>query len=764
MSSQPNSISREFIRILHLEDSVEDAEIIADKLSDEGLSCRITRVESRKSFIDAIDHKEGGGWDVILADYSLPSFDGIAALGIAHEKCPEVPFIIISGVLGEEVAVEALKSGATDYILKDRLARLPLALRRALQERTASQERKQSEALLNLRTKALESAANGIVITDGEGTIIWANAACAALTGYSPSEILGQNPRLFKSGRHDEAFYRDLWSAIRQGRVWHGEIINRRKDGSLYTEEMTITPVRDAQGEITSFVAVKRDVTARKELEEQSAEAKRMEAIGRLAGGVAHDFNNMLTVIQGYCCMLMDSSGLSAAVCAKEIKQAADHASELTRQLLMFSRKQVLRSRVLYLNEVVSNIVGMSRHLIGENVELVLASGDALASVNADPVQVEQVIMNLVVNARDAMPQGGRLTIETTNVSFKESVQKDRCQIAPGSYVMLTISDNGQGMTEEDRAHIFEPFFTTKDKSKGRGLGLATVYGVVKQSGGYITVESAPGKGSTFNIYFPQVAGKPEAVKRQTSKQAGSKQTAVVMLVEDEPALLSLARSVLESAGYTVLDYGDPTEALHKFTQSSPSSRDAIDLLLTDVLMPQMSGIALAERMLRVHPKMKVLYMSGYSDEILQQQGMEASAALIPKPFTPAGLLDRVRAVLESLTVPQKRQHHRADCPNVEVECEWGEHRTKARGVNVSEGGILVTHSGEPIPVDKRISLHLQATAPELSCRLRGSVVRVPASDRVAVKFEDLSIAERDGLRRLVASQSGSDRAGIARV
>ena len=759
-----NSISENPIRILHLEDSVEDAEIIAEKLSAEGMPCRIARVESRKSFIDAIDHKVDGQWDIILADQSLPSFDGISALKIARETCPDVPFIIISGALGEELAVEALKSGATDYILKDRLARLPLAVRRAVQERDVSQERKRSEALLNLRTKALESAANGIAITDREGTIIWANAACASLTGYALTEILGQNPRLFKSGRHDEAFYRGLWTTIRQGRVWQGEIINQRKDGTLYTEDMTITPVRDSQGEITSFIAVKQDITARKELEEQSAEAKRMESIGRLAGGVAHDFNNMLTVIQGYCAMLTDGTGLSAAVCAREIRQAADHASELTRQLLMFSRRQVLRSRVLKLDEVVANIAGMARYLIGENVELVVASGDALGSVNADPVQVEQIIMNLVVNARDAMPQGGRLMIETTNVSFKERVQKDGRQIAPGSYVMLTISDNGQGMTEEVRAHLFEPFFTTKDKSKGRGMGLASVYGVIKQSGGNITVESAAGKGSTFSIYFPQVDEKPEALKPQAVKQVGGRETAVVMLVEDERALRSLARTVLESAGYTVLEYGDPAEALDKFTQSSPSSRDAIDLLLTDVLMPQMSGIALAERMLRVQQRIKVLYMSGYSDEILQQQGMEASAALIPKPFTPSELLDRVRRVLKNPPVPQNRKYRRSDCPGLNVECEWGEHRTKGKGVNVSEGGILITHSGEPIPLEKKISLHFQASAPELSYRLRGSVVRASAPDRIAVKFEGLTPAERDALRQLVASQRGADPASIPHV
>ncbi len=749
------------MRILHLEDSADDAELIANRLKDEGISCQVTRVDSRDAFLAAAMR---GDWDVILADYTLPSFDGISALQIAREKCPQVPFIFVSGALGEEVAITTLKSGATDYILKDRLARLPLAVTRAVEERAAAEERKRSQALLDLRTKALESAANGIVITDREGTIIWANAACEALAGYRPGELLGQNPRILKSGRQDPKFYENLWVTILGGQVWHGEIVNRHKNGTLYTEEMTITPVRDAQGSITSFVAIKQDVTERRELEERLRQAQKMEAIGRLAGGMAHDFNNLLTVITGYSDMLLEDPGASPTQCAQEIRNAGERAAALTRQLLTFSRRQVLQPRVLNLNETVGNMEGLLRRLLGENLDLVLVPGEALGSVKADPTQIEQIIMNLAVNARDAMPRGGRLVIETANVSLDEASCNNDTGVSPGSYVRLRVSDNGQGMNEQIRARLFEPFFTTKDKGKGTGLGLATVYGIVKQSGGAISVESEPNKGSVFTIHFPLVAEKSDAIQTGPSPQRGSKGSGVVLLVEDEQAVRALARSILESGGYTVLECGDPNEALRLFGKCPPAPIDLIDLLLTDVVMPQMSGITLAERLLPLHREMKVMYMSGYSDELLQQQGVRSSSAFIPKPFTPAGLLNKVREVLKGPVIPQRRQYGRVDCLGLEASCEWSAHHSRARGVNLSEGGILLQNAHEPIPLHQSIVLALKPPNGEQARSLRGQVVRNSPAGQFAVKFEDLSITERAALRQIIANQSGSDPASIPYV
>ncbi len=636
----------ELTYILHLEDSADDAEIVADALSDGGLRCYIERVDQRDTFLSALDSRE---WDVVIADYSLPSFDGLSALVLVRERYPDLPFILVSGTLGEEAAVEALKSGANDYIIKDRLARLPLATKRAIGERAAAQERKESEALLNLRTKALESAANSVIITDREGTIIWANPACSVLTGYTPAELIGHNPRLLNAGRHDRVFYRNLWSTILQGDVWQGEIHNRRKDGSLYCEEMTITPVRDTQGEISAFIAIKQDISARKDLEQQLLHSQKMEAVGRLAGGVAHDFNNLLTVITGYSNMLLTNPKASISECAEQIKTASERAAAVVRQLLMFSRREVVGPRVVSLNDIISKTEKLLLPVLGEKVKLVIARGSGLGSVEADPAQLEQVIINLAINAADAMPpRGGQLSITTSNVNVDESTGGRPQGIAAGPYVLLKVADNGLGMSEEVKAQIFEPFFTTKDRSSGSGLGLSSVYGIVKQSGGFIHVESAPNQGSTFSVYLPRVQGEPETAQRGAHAEHRGNGAGTVLLVEDEVSVRTLVRSILEMDGYTVLEAGDPNEALDTYGVYPWGSSSPIDLLLTDIVMPQMSGIELAAHLLRLHPNMKALYMSGYSDELLQKHGIHSlsPSAFIPKPFTSAELLSKIEEAL----------------------------------------------------------------------------------------------------------------------
>ena len=637
----------ELMYILHLEDSVDDAEIVAETLSDGGLRCYIERVDQRDTFLSALDRRE---WDAIIADYSLPSFDGLSALVLVREKYPDLPFILVSGTLGEEAAVEALKSGANDYIIKDRLARLPLATKRAIEERAAIQERKESEALLNLRTKALESAANSVIITDRQGTIIWANPACAALTGYTPSELIGHNPRLFNSGHHDRAFHQHLWTTILQGNVWQGEMHNRRKDGSLYYEEMTITPVRDAKGEIDAFIAIKQDVSVRKDLEQQLLHSQKMEAVGRLAGGVAHDFNNLLTVITGYSNMLLTDPKVSVSECAEQIKTASERAAALVRQLLMFSRREVFQPRVVSLNDIIFKTEKLLLPVLGEKVKLVTAKGSGVGSVKADPAQIQQMIINLAINAGDAMPRGGQLSIATSNANVDESTPGRPEWIAPGPYVLLKVADNGLGMSEEVKAQIFEPFFTTKDRSSGRGLGLSSVYGIVKQNGGFIHVESALNQGSTFSVYLPRVQAEAETGQRGAHAQHRGDGAGTVLVVEDEVSVRTLVRSVLELDGYTVLEAGDPDEALTNYGVYLWGSSSPIDLLLTDIVMPQMSGIELAAQLLPLHPKMKVLYMSGYSDELLEQQGIRSlsRSAFIPKPFTSAELLSRIEEALTS--------------------------------------------------------------------------------------------------------------------
>jgi nitrogen-specific signal transduction histidine kinase/CheY-like chemotaxis protein len=389
-----------------------------------------------------------------------------------------------------------------------------------------------------------------------------------------------------------------------------------------------------------------RDITQRRQLEEQLRQAQKIEAVGRLAGGVAHDFNNLLNVIIGYGQMvfrrLPDGPEREKT---KAILQAADRAAGLTRQLLAFSRKQVLEPKVLDLNAVVGGMDEMLRRLIGEDIELHTQLAPDLGRTKADPGQIEQVLMNLVVNARDAMPRGGRLTLETANAEMDETYIRDHLGARPGRYVMLAVCDNGLGMDPETQKHIFEPFFTTKEKGKGTGLGLATVYGIVKQSEGYIWVESAPGEGTTVKVYLPWVEAEPaaEELRRPAVPEELPRATETVLLVEDEDMVRRMTREVLEGAGYRVLEASSGFEAL----RVSAGHNGSLDLLLTDVVMPGMSGRELSERLAPVRPAMKVLYMSGHTDDAIFHHGVtQAGTGFLQKPFTPDALERRVRELL----------------------------------------------------------------------------------------------------------------------
>jgi two-component system cell cycle sensor histidine kinase/response regulator CckA len=408
-----------------------------------------------------------------------------------------------------------------------------------------------------------------------------------------------------------------------------------------------VEPLRDSAGGVQGAICMALDVTDRKQLEEQFRQAQKMEAVGRLAGGIAHDFNNLLMVIQGYADLLADRlpAGESLHRNAEQIQTAAQRAAALTQQLLAFSRKQILAPKVLNVHSVVADMEKMLQRLIGEDIELETSSKSDLWLVKADRSQIEQVVMNLAVNARDAMPKGGRLMIETTNVEFDASVSHSPAVVAPGKYVMLAVTDNGCGMDARTQAHIFEPFFTTKEKGKGTGLGLATVYGVVKQSGGYVWVYSEPGHGTTFKVYLPRIEDETAAAGRDRSSSSASlpRGTEVVLLVEDEVGVRELAREYLEMSGYTVIVAPDG----HTAVELAAMHAGTIDLLMTDMVMPGIGGRELAERVLALRPGIKILYMSGYTDQAVVHQGiLGTDAPLLQKPFTLAALTTKLREIL----------------------------------------------------------------------------------------------------------------------
>ncbi len=506
-------------------------------------------------------------------------------------------------------------------------------------------ERKQAEAERVRLVTAIEQSAEAVVITNLQGRIEYVNPAFTDITGYTREESLGQNPRILKSEEQDPAFYQELWTTILAGKPWQGELINRRKDGTFYHEQMNIAPVKNARGELTHFIATKEDVTERRAMQAQLQQAAKMEAIGRLAGGVAHDFNNLLTVINGYSEMLLGMVGSHATVTEylREIHHAGEHAASLTRQLLAFSRRQVLAPQILDLNSSVANLGKMLRRLIGEDIRLRTELSPGLGRVRADPGQIEQVIINLAVNARDAMEKGGDLIIETRNVELDENYANQHSSATPGPHVMLAVSDTGTGMSPETRARIFEPFFTTKGMGKGTGLGLATVYGIVKQSGGNVWVYSELGKGTVFKVYFPLVAEDPNEVAPVGPGTHLSSGTETILMIEDEVGVASLVRVALTAGGYTVLEARDPDTLLKICAQH----QGKIDLLLSDVVMPQMSGPTIAEKVSALLPGIKVLFMSGYTDDSIVHHGvMIQNMPFIQKPFTPEGLRRKIRDVL----------------------------------------------------------------------------------------------------------------------
>jgi PAS domain S-box-containing protein len=761
------------LRILHLEDEPDFCALVKALLVQDGLAADIVLVKDLEEFTAALDK---GGFDIILADYRLPSCTGIQALREARQKCPGTPFVLVSGTIGEQAAIEAMKCGATDYVLKQWPERLGPAVRRALREAENQQARKQAEvelsrregyyralmensldgfAILNrdgviqyntpslkpilgyepdelagqnafsfvhpediagarrsferalqdpklrvtqelrfrrrdgswcdvevigqshlddpqiagvvLNTRditerkglqeaqrrlatAVEQAAEAIVITDVQATILYVNPAFEKITGYSPQEAVGQNPRLLKSGRQDLRFYTEMWNTLVKGEVWHGHFINKRKDGKLYEEDASITPIRDAAGQIVNYVAVKRDVTHEVQLEGQLRQAQKLEAVGQLAGGVAHDFNNMLAVIRGNAeLLLMDEEPLGARArdYVKHVIAAAEHATKLTRQLLIFSRKQAMQSQPVALNDLIGNLTKMLKRVVREDIRLECRYAARLPFIQADPGMLEQVLLNLVLNARDAMPKGGQLLITTEGTNVTEADAQTNREARAGEFVCLTVSDTGTGIAPELLQRIFEPFFTTKEVGMGTGLGLATVYGIVKQHQGWIEVSSRLGEGATFKIFLPAI---PPPVEKAGEAQADARLgggTETILLVEDDEEVRLITRRVLERYGYAIWEASTAREAREVWL----SHREGIALLLTDIIMPEgVTGRDLAEELRKDRPGLKVVFMSGYSTEVVgkgTQFFRRTGSHFLQKPCSPGTLLQTVRQCLD---------------------------------------------------------------------------------------------------------------------
>jgi two-component system cell cycle sensor histidine kinase/response regulator CckA len=636
------------LRILHLEDNLNDAALVQATLEGEGIGCAITRVQTRADFVAAL---EGGSIDLIIADFSLPTFDGLAALEITRKQCPEIPFILVSGTLGEETAVAAMRSGAADYLLKDRLTRLGQAVSHALEQSALRKERESAdEAMQQSEHKyrhLFESLSEAAFLIDAKSRrILDANLCAEKLLGRTRTEILGMNEaKLFPSNEAGD-YCGKLASAGMRGKGQLDEAEVQSKDGTTIPVRVSLSPIQLYGRDLV--LALMADVTERRQLEEQFIQSQKMEVVGHLAGGVAHDFNNILSVIFGYADLMMQKLRPDDPLYkyAEEVRYAGDRAAALTRQLLVFSRKEALQPAVLDPNQLIKGLDKMLRRLINENVELTIELGEQIGRINADSGYFGQVLMNLVVNARDALPNGGRISIKTSNISLDENYAQKHPGVTPGEYVALSVTDTGMGMTEEVKAQLFKPFFTTKPKDKGTGLGLATCQTIVSHSGGHIGVESEAGNGATFRIYFPQV-DQPLVVPTGLANEgalAGGTET--LLLVEDDPSLRNLALGVLQAHGYEVLRAIDGRDGLNLAFEHNGSP---IRLVITDVVMPQMGGKVMADWLKTTLPEVKVLFTSGYTDDAIAHHGVLApGAAFLPKPYTPTALATKVREMIDA--------------------------------------------------------------------------------------------------------------------
>ncbi|HUO14848.1 MAG TPA: response regulator [Verrucomicrobiae bacterium] len=589
-------------------------------------------------------------YGLVLFEHETGGVDSVKLLNDLLQEGVSVPFIVLTENADEHAVAQVIDSRQWNCLVKSQIdgATLIRSIRGTLALHALQQDQQLAEESIRKLSRAVEQSVDAVVVTDCGGIIEYVNPAFEKLTGFTSTEVCGKTPRILKSGEQSAETYQELWQTILAGNVYRGIFVNRKKNGELYYVEESICPVRDGEGRITHFISNGRDLTERMRLESQLTQAAKMDAIGRLAGGVAHDFNNLLTIITSYSELALDDAPAQSPLRAKlqEILHAARRAAELTRQLLAFSRKQPQALRVAELNEIIAGIARTLPRLIGEDIEFSFTAGRGLGRVRVDPVQIDQIVMNLAANARDAMPEGGHFHIETSNVVLDEKyIDRKGADIPQGRYALITVADDGPGIPREHLPHIFEPFFTTKPPGEGTGLGLATVYGIVKQSGGFVWVYSEIGMGTTFKIYLPCV---PEQRHGRTDNERLFEQaprgSETILLVEDEPAVRDAAAEFLRIQGYHVLEGKDGLDAIAALNRHDGT----IHLVVTDVVMPNMSGGQLAKELAFLSPNTALLFVSGYAGKtVLDHQVVDLETNFLQKPYTLKQLASKIRAAID---------------------------------------------------------------------------------------------------------------------
>jgi PAS domain S-box-containing protein len=627
LMAQPQSL-----RVLHLESMLSDSKLCIGALQNGGLSAEVICVCTAEEFREQLAMS---AFDIVLSDYRVPEWTVLDALQLLQAMNVDVPCILVTRSLDDELAAECIKQGVDDYILKDRLARLPVAVCQAIQ-------RKETAAFRSL----VGGAPVGIYRSSvSEDRFLTVNPALVAMLGYASSDEV-TNLRLSRDVYANSAERMKFLEGVATQDSFIGvELGWKRKDGTSLTVRISGRPIRNLHGKIVIHEVVAEDITQQKSLEQQLWRSQRMEAVGQLAGGVAHDFNNLLMVVNA-CAELTRQNTSDGRIrkYADQIIAAGAKASLVTRQLLTFSRQQVLDPKTIDLNVLLQDFTKLLAPLISEDIEMSLVTGSGSTLVKVDTGQTEQVVMNLVVNARDAMPNGGELVIETANTEVDANNTPLHPEVPVGHYVTLSVHDTGIGMNEETKARVFEPFFTTKEVGKGTGLGLATVFGIIKQCEGFVSVDSECGQGTTFRIYFPKVEASLQVVRPSVlTSEAIPRGSETVLLVEDEAGVRTITREFLESIGYTVLESGNGAEAFSLVHDHA----GPIHAILTDLIMPGLRGSEVASYLQKSHPSARVILMSGHSDRTLNIGESGLDALFLQKPFKLSVLAQKLRAAID---------------------------------------------------------------------------------------------------------------------
>ncbi len=634
------------LRVLIVEDSEADALLLVRELRRGGYDVAFERVDTVEALIDALAHRE---WDLVVSDYTMPRLSGTDALKLVREKNLDLPFIFASGTIGEDIAIEALKQGASDYVFKGNLKRLVPAIERELKEAELRRDRRRTEKALwesEERYRTLAEAAHDIIfIINREGHFQYINNFGARSLGLKPEEIIGR-PLEDLFPVHIAERQRMLIRKILETGEDMSEEMRIPLSGQDRWIDAHLVPVKDVAGNIDTILGFVRDITERKTLEDQLRHSQKLEGIGQLAGGIAHDFNNILNVILGYGTLIEGNMKENDPnrIHLKEILHAGEKAARLTQSLLAFSRKQIIDPAPHDLNEIIKGVENILQRTIGEDIELISMLSIEKPTVLVDRGQMEQALLNLAINARDAMPHGGQLIMETEVFHLDKEYARGHGYGEPGMYVLLSVSDSGVGMDEDTRKRAFEPFFTTKEPGKGTGLGLSMVYGIVKQHDGYINIYSEPGRGTTFKIYLPLIKGEVQETTGPTPTVYPTGGTETILVAEDDQAVRELTRSVLERFGYTVVPAEDGEDAIRKFMEN----KEDIRLLLLDVIMPKKNGKEVYENIKKINPDIKTVFLSGYSENLIQKEGvLDKGLDFIMKPVSPKNLLRKAREILD---------------------------------------------------------------------------------------------------------------------